>query len=763
MSYEKLKASPLLNSPHQPKDGTVAHPLPSPDELSRTCGSSVGLILAIDEGTTPLKIEFEDPDTKPIVLEDKDRQPDAPGTPRPLQRYKERALVEHAVDCAFQSRLADVFVLLKETGAHAELIAQAAASSKEGAPKFGTYDEKRDGQLTKEHCDFALFDVTMGILDAAKKALESCSGADSVLIMSCDQVRLTPWHIYEVCRAFKQRPELDAVSSWITWLSRLPLLVSKSFLESLSGSTLTAPGADGRNRPVPHLKVEQVVFGEEKLAANKIVPARVNDFFKGCTLTARQAVQLARQKRAQKEEDKKKAEKGAPERSEADKLLLEIADESIERLESMLSKADSECLAKADSWAKRNALDFPLLNDAAHRGKLAYLDTAATAQRLGSSLEAQEDFDKHLNANIYRGCYELSARSTALFNEARATIEGRLGAKRRSLVFCMNTSAACNIAAQTWGEANIGPDDAIVLPLSEHHSNLLPWTNLAKRKGARIIWIPLRADGHLDLDAYDAALEEGPKLVCMAHVGNVLGLEIPEPTLARKAHRAGARFFLDAAQSAAHLPLKVDELCVDFLALSAHKMYGPLGIGGLWISEEALQEMEPASFGGGAISHVSTDTYYLRARSIQYEIGTPPISAAIGWAEAIRYLDALGMENIKKHGIALSRYLAKGLCSIDGLTVWGDHGSDADTGGLVSFSIAGIAPLNIGVTCGKLGVALRTGGHCALPLAASMGITGSARASLGVYTTKEDIEALIVALQVCKRLYRPTLAEGRAL
>ena len=336
-------------------------------------------------------------------------------------------------------------------------------------------------------------------------------------------------------------------------------------------------------------------------------------------------------------------------------------------------------------------------------------------------------------------------------------VERHLHAERRSVIFTANTSAGAALVAQAWGERNIGADDRIVMPASEHHSNLVPWLMLAQRKGAQIDYVPLRDDGSLDLDAYRALLAKKPKLVCVAHVSNVLGLLNPVEEMARAAHEVGALVYVDAAQSFAHVTLDVRSLGADFLSFSAHKAYGPMGLGCLWVSAEAFDQMDPTVGGGGTVSHVGLDSYYLRGQAIQYELGTPPVSQAIGFAAAVRYLDELGMEALEAHDAALTRYLVAGFRALDdtlgGVRIWGNHECEAGLVGPVAFSLTGIPAKSAASVLGKLGVCVRAGGHCTLPLHASLGLTGSVRFSFGAHTTLEDIEAGLVALAACRHAY----------
>ena len=632
------------------------------------------------------------------------------------------------------------------------------------------------------------------------------------MLLGCDQVRITPAHLLEVCRTFRNDPTLDVVASWIQWYRRTPMLISRHFLENLDASGLCEAGPNGTDRPLPRVALKDAIFGEETLAANAIVPEKLTEFEKGRTLSAREAVQIAREEmgdidlrakgafgnlhqasasmqqgsserpecsqpegsleglhkassaaqrglpeRLEAPEASPASQAEIPKRSAADEELIEIARNVASRMDAwraQLSRDDQAKLDWADAWAWRNREDFPLLNDCKQKNTLAYLDSAATTQRCFRALQAEANFNEHENANVYRGGYELSAKSTRSLNDARKTLEDFIGAERRQTVYTMNASASCNLVAQSWGDFNVNEGDHIVVALSEHHSDLLPWLLLARRRNAVLDFIPLLPDGRLDLGEYERLLGQRPKLACVAHVSNVLGIVNPVADMARMAHKAGARFMLDAAQSFPHLPFNVKEIGCDFAAFSAHKMYGPLGIGGLFIGKDAFDEMDPIAIGGGTVSHASVDSYYLRQGAIQYEVGTPPIAQAIGWAGAIEYMEKLGMGKVLEHAEAMTQFAVHALHGVEGLTIWGDHTQPDGAGGLVSFSLANTAPAQIGSACGMMGVAIRSGGHCAMPLAASTGMVGTGRASFAVHTTCEDIEALAVAVEMCRRLYR---------
>lgn len=731
---------------HQPRHESPQHDQPTASELKRFCGQTAALVLAFDSGTAPLKVRFED------NREEKVCESERP-LARPLQIYEGKTLVARACETAALAFPAVGVLIGGNDATQATLRSEVdAASARTGLPlRRLAYDALQDAQATRAAAGFTLNDITKGVLDSAFSLLQGEPSLDSVVLLSCDQVRVTPWHLLQVCKAFREDPKLDLSASWIERLRRTPLVISRALLEKINDGSLTQIQPFG-DRVVPSLRVAETLFGEERLAATATVPHGVERFLESLTLSAREALRIAQAEMAHRENSTApgSAKQG---RSAADELLVTIARETLEEGATRGSAKEQSAVRRADAWGTRNRQDFPLLTNPQHCDTLAYLDSAATTQRVRAAILAQMEFDTAGNANIYRGSYDLSARSTEQYNQARQTLAAFIGAEEGETVFTMNASASANLVAQAWGEWNIGKGDLIVSTIEEHHSNMVPWLMLAKRKGAQLDYIPVLGDGRLDLNAYDELLKQRPKLVCATHISNVFGIENPLRDMARKAHAAGARFYADAAQSLPHLPLRVSEIGVDFAGFSAHKMYGPFGIGGLWISPEAFDEMSPTAGGGGTFSHVGQQTYYLRDGAAQYEVGTPPISQAIGWAAAAQYLETLGFDAIQEHSAVLTRYLVDGLHAIDGLTVWGDHTKPDGQTGLVSFTLAGIVPSQMGAFCGKLGVALRTGGHCAVPLSAAMGVTGTGRASIAVHTTKEDVDALLCALRACRRVY----------
>lgn len=775
----------MSNRPkHQPATSPIRYEEPGAEELTQACGSIAALVLAREDGCTPLSVVEEDGS---VTLCKGESQ-----LPRPLQLYRGEATVAHTVNMLASCGVAGIevsaapslydyvveWVCLPPSRSADELLASAADGV--SFPTVTAYDATADYEATLAHGNFELFNLGFGTLMQARELAHE-AGAEAVLVIPCDLVNLKPRHVLQLARALEEHPEAEAIASWAVWLNRPPYLLRTAFLDALEGSARCANAeASSAYRPLPQLNVHEVIFGEEMLMATPPASNPAGAFFKGCTLSALEAVRKVRAEQAEAEAAKADAKAHAARKaaadeaakrnaayagvslpdslSAADEVLLQTARDTLASLDEVRKHLDDVCdLATWDAWAKRNKLDFPIFNDRKQKNTLVYLDSAATTQRVGRALDAQYHFDAFENANIYRGAYALSAQSTATFNETRCAVEKHIGAERRSVIFTANTSAAAALVALNWGERNIKLGDRIVVPQAEHHSNLVPWMMLAQRKGAHIDYIPSLEDGTLDMDAYRKLLKARPKLVCVAHISNVMGLINPVEEMAKAAHEVGARIYVDAAQSFPHLAIDVQKLGCDFLGFSAHKAYGPMGLGCLWTAPEAFDEMDPLVGGGGTVSHVGADSYYLRGKAIQYELGTPPVSQAVGLAAAIEYLDELGMDAVEKHSAALTKYLVAGLQALEGqlggVRIWGDHESACGQTGLVAFSLAGIPANRVASTLGKLSVCVRAGGHCSLPLHASLGLTGSIRFSFGVHTTLEDIEAGLVALAVCRKIY----------
>jgi cysteine desulfurase / selenocysteine lyase len=396
---------------------------------------------------------------------------------------------------------------------------------------------------------------------------------------------------------------------------------------------------------------------------------------------------------------------------------------------------------------------FPALDREIHGSPVAYLDSGASAQRVLASIQAVDRYERRHHSNVHRGAHTLSAEATAAYEGARATVADHIGAAdRRELIFVRNATEAINLVARAWGDASLVAGDRIVLTEMEHHSNIVPWQQLAERAGAEIDWVPITDDGLLDLDAYASLLERGPKLVAVAHVSNVLGTENPLAEISRLAHEAGALVIADGAQAAPKLALDVAELGIDFYALTGHKAYAPTGIGALWARLDLLREMPPFMGGGSMIRKVTKDGTTWADPPARFEAGTPAIAQAIGLAAALRWLDGLGMDVVTAHEREIAAYALERLPEVPELRVFGPPPSSTRLGP-VSFELAGVHAHDVAEILDRHGVAVRAGHHCAQPLMERLGVAATARASFGVYTTAEEIDRLIDGLFDARRVF----------
>jgi cysteine desulfurase/selenocysteine lyase len=396
---------------------------------------------------------------------------------------------------------------------------------------------------------------------------------------------------------------------------------------------------------------------------------------------------------------------------------------------------------------------FPALEREVNGVPVAYLDSGASAQRVLASIQAVDRYERRHHANVHRGSHTLSAEATAAYEGARATVADHIGAAdRREVVFVRNATEAINLVARAWGDANVGAGDRVVLTEMEHHSNIVPWQQLAERSGAEIDWVPVGEEGQLDMDALVAALDRGPKLVAVAHVSNVLGTLNPIAEIARLAHDAGALVLVDGAQAAPKLALDMGELGVDFYAVTGHKLYGPTGIGVLWARLDLLQAMPPFMGGGSMIRKVTTAGTTFADPPARFEAGTPAIAQAIGMAAALRWLDGLGMEAVTAHEQELVAHTLARLVDVPGLRVFGPPPS-ADRLGPVSFEIDGIHAHDVSEILDRHGVAVRAGHHCAQPLMDRLGVAATARASFGVYSTPEEVDRMVDGLLDARRVF----------
>jgi cysteine desulfurase/selenocysteine lyase len=396
---------------------------------------------------------------------------------------------------------------------------------------------------------------------------------------------------------------------------------------------------------------------------------------------------------------------------------------------------------------------FPALERQVHGLPIAYLDSGASAQRVLASIQAVDRYERAHHSNVHRGSHTLSAEATAAYEGARATVADHLGAAdRREVVFVRNATEAINLVARAWGDANLGEGDRIVLTEMEHHSNIVPWQQLAERAGAELDWVPVTDDGLLDMEALRASLERQPKLVAVTHVSNVLGSETPLAEVARLAHDAGALVLADGAQAAPKLPLDVAALGIDFYALTGHKLYAPTGIGALWGRLELLREMPPFLGGGSMIRKVTREETSYADPPARFEAGTPAIAQAIGMASALRWLDGLGMDAVLAHERQIADYALERLAGVPGLRVFGPP-RGPERVGPVSFELEGIHAHDVSEILDRHGIAVRAGHHCAQPLMDRLGVAATARASFAVHTTREEIDRLVEALHDARRVF----------
>lgn len=390
--------------------------------------------------------------------------------------------------------------------------------------------------------------------------------------------------------------------------------------------------------------------------------------------------------------------------------------------------------------------DFPILAEQVNGHPLAYLDSAATSQKPLAVLDAERDFLTHANAAVHRGAHTLAAEATELFEDARATVAGFVGAAPEQLVWTSGATMGLNLVAYSLGNAGlVRPGDEIVTTAIEHHANLIPWQELAARTGATLRHIPARDDGTLDMDAAAALIGERTRVVAFTHVSNVLGLVNPVADLVALARGVGALTVLDACQSAPHLPLDLPAAGVDLAVFSGHKMLGPYGVGGLYGRSDLLEALPPFLTGGSMITTVTLDRAEYLPPPQRFEAGTQPVGPAIGLAAAIRYLDGIGLGRIHAHESMLASRMHDGLVGIPGIRLLGDA-AGAERVGLWSFDVEGVHAHDAGQYLDALGIAVRVGHHCAAPLHARYGVTASVRASAALYNTTDDIDRLVEAV-----------------
>ncbi|HEY9459858.1 MAG TPA: cysteine desulfurase [Paralcaligenes sp.] len=406
--------------------------------------------------------------------------------------------------------------------------------------------------------------------------------------------------------------------------------------------------------------------------------------------------------------------------------------------------------AKASASLNRTA-DFPILALRVRGRRLSYLDNGATTQKPLSVINAERDFYLHSNANIHRGVHWLSQHATDLYEAARERVKGLLNARQaKEIVFTRGTTEAINLVAQSWGRSQLKAGDEIILTGMEHHSNIVPWQLVCEQTGAVLRVVSVTDSGELDMGEFSSLLGARTRLVAVAHVSNALGTVNPIAEIVRLAHAAGAKVLVDGAQAVAHQAVDVQALDCDFYAFSGHKIYGPTGIGALYVRYEILKAMPPWQGGGDMIYTVSFEKSTYAPVPQRFEAGTPNIAGAVGLAAAIDYVQDVGLDNIQAHEQALLAYATPLLMDLPGLRL---IGTAANKSGILSFVVEGIHPHDLGTILDTEGVAIRAGHHCAMPLMTRFGIPGTARASLGLYNDENDIDALVAALHKAQEMF----------
>ncbi len=400
--------------------------------------------------------------------------------------------------------------------------------------------------------------------------------------------------------------------------------------------------------------------------------------------------------------------------------------------------------------------DFPILGERTSRGKrLVYLDSAATSQKPTVVIDAIDRYYREYNANIHRGVYEIAARATDAFEEARAKVAGFLNAAESAeIIWTRNATEAINLVAWSWGGANLHGGDVILVSELEHHSNLVPWQLLAERSGARLRFIPVDDRGELQLDTLDELLE-GCKLVAIAHVSNTLGTILPIAEVVARAHAAGALVLVDGAQAAPHMAVDVRALDADFYVLSAHKMLGPTGIGVLYGKRALLDAMPPFLSGGDMIRSVSYECSTFNELPWKFEAGTSNIADAIAFGSAIDYLESYGMENIRAHERHLLAYAFERLAALEerGLAIYGPHDPERSSG-VISMNFADIHAHDLASILDTEGICIRAGHHCTMPLMGRLDLAATARASFYLYNDRSDVDALVAGLEKAAAIFR---------
>ena len=405
------------------------------------------------------------------------------------------------------------------------------------------------------------------------------------------------------------------------------------------------------------------------------------------------------------------------------------------------------------------AKDFPILDRTIRDGKrLVYLDSGATSQKPNVVIDAESDFYRLHNGAVHRGAHQLAEEATDAYEGAREIVATFLNASVDEIVFTKNATESLNLISYAMGNAAPGnrfhlkAGDSIVVTEMEHHANLIPWQQLAARTGATLKWFSVTDEGRLDISQINSVIDEKTKVVALTHQSNVLGTINPLEAITKRAHEVGAVVVLDACQSVPHMKTDVKKLDIDFLAFSGHKAVGPTGIGVFWGRAELLAELPPFLTGGSMIENVTMESATWAPAPKKFEAGVPNMAQAVGLGAALTYLTGIGMDNIHKHEIALTKYLIEGLSAITDLRIIGPKTTEL-RGGVVSFTLGDIHPHDLGQYLDSQGIAVRTGHHCAWPLTRKLGVPATTRASVYLYNTTDDLDALIVGVQGAQKYF----------
>lgn len=406
--------------------------------------------------------------------------------------------------------------------------------------------------------------------------------------------------------------------------------------------------------------------------------------------------------------------------------------------------------------------DFPILAREVHGKPLVYLDNGATTQKPLCVLDAMRDEYLNVNANVHRGVHYLSVQATELHEQARETVRRFINARSVSeIVFTCGTTEGLNLVASTFGDEFLKPGDEVIVSTMEHHSNIVPWQLQAHKRGIKLRVIPMTDGGVLDLEAYKGLFNEKTRMVSVMHVSNVLGTVNPVKQMIAIAHEHDVPVMVDGAQSAPHFAIDVQDLDCDFFVFSGHKMYGPTGIGVLYGKESWLEKLPPYQGGGEMIEHVSFEKTTFERPPLKFEAGTPDYVATHGLAKAIEYMEHLGLDNIERHERELTRYALSQLRDIPGMHIYG-HAADLLSDGqandmqgdaVISFNVGDIHHMDMGTLLDQLGIAVRTGHHCAQPLMDRLGVLGTVRASFALYNTREEVDVLVAGIRRVSKMF----------